>query len=82
MSSQDFINHTDSKLLNVGGSGAHLVLDERQEGRDDQGAAALQQGRQLVAEGLAATGRHEAHHISALHGGIYHLLLLRPASGG
>src|SRR5438132_10704010 len=38
----------------------HLVFHQRNEGRDDQGTAVLQQGRQLVAERLPTTSRHHS----------------------
>lgn len=47
-----------------------LILDEGEEGADNQGQPILDQGRHLVAEALASTRWHEAKHISALQGGI------------
>jgi len=57
----------------------YLVLDEGQERGDDKCTTGFQHGRQLVAEALASSRGHEAEHVSTLHGGIYHLLLLLPA---
>ena len=43
----------------VGVQGVHLVLHQGDQGRDDQSEAVKDQGRQLVAEGLAAAGGHK-----------------------
>ena len=43
----------------VGVQPVHLVLHEGDQGRDDQGEAVKNQGRQLVAEGLATAGGHK-----------------------
>jgi hypothetical protein len=59
---------------------AHLVLDEREQGRDDQREArCVDEGGQLVAEALAAPAGHEAEHVPALQRGVDDLPLQRPA---
>lgn len=56
----------------------YLVLYEGQQRANNQGAATAEQSWQLVAEAFATAGRHEAQHVSALHGGVDHLPLLWP----
>jgi hypothetical protein len=52
----------DAKL----GQGIDLVLHERDERRDDNGAARSEQGGNLVAQTLAAAGRHEDECVAAV----------------
>jgi hypothetical protein len=47
------------------GQGVDLVLHQRDQRRDDDGAAGAEQGGNLVAEALAAAGRHQDQGIAA-----------------
>ena len=49
----------------VGVQGVHLVLHQGDQRRDDQRDAAKDEGRQLVAEGLAAAGGHQRQAVAA-----------------
>ena len=53
----------------------HLVLHQRDQGRDDDRRAMPRQRRQLVAERLAGTGRHDRQRMLAANGAFHHLLL-------
>ena len=55
----------------------HLVLHERDQGRDDQRRARQQEGRELIADRLARTGRHDGEHVAALEDRPDDLLLPR-----
>ena len=55
--------------------GGHLVLHEGDERRDDHGDALQHQGRNLVAKGLPAAGRHDGQHVSAGQDGVDECLL-------
>ena len=57
-----------------------LVLHERDQGRDDHGHAISQQGRDLVAERLAAPRGHEHEGVAAFGHMLDHLRLV-PAEG-
>ncbi len=48
-----------------GGQGIHLVLHERDERRDDDARAGANEGGDLVAQRLAAAGRHEHESVAA-----------------
>ena len=61
--------------------GLHLVAHERDEGRDDHRGALHAQGRDLVAQGLPASGGHEHEPVAPVH----HVVddpLLEPAERG
>ena len=58
-----------------------LVAHQCDQGRDHDAAAVAQQGRQLVAQRLAAAGRHQDQAIAAI-GDMADDLLLRAAKGG
>ena len=53
---------TDAKL----DQRIHLILHQRNQRRNDDGAAWAEQGRNLVAEAFAATGRHQDEGVTAL----------------
>jgi hypothetical protein len=56
----------------------HLILHQRDQRRDHDHDAGPQQRRQLVAQGLAATGRHHRQQIAAGEGVEHHRLLTGP----
>ncbi len=60
--------------------GVDLVLHQGDQRADDQGQAGQEEGRQLVAEALAAAGRHDAEHIPPAQDVLDHLALARPES--
>ena len=60
------------------GQGAHLVLHQGDERRDDHAGAGAHQGRDLVAERLAAAGRHEHERVAAAGQVVDDLLLAAP----
>lgn len=68
-----------------GGGAAYLVIHERQQGRDDERKAGAapgeQQGRQLVAQGLACTGgqHQQGGHTWEGEGSAPSLLAFRPS---
>jgi hypothetical protein len=47
------------------GQGIDLILHQRDQRRDDDGAAGAEQGGNLVAEALAAAGRHQDQGVAA-----------------
>ena len=55
-----------------------LVLHERDERRNDEGHAGLDQGRQLEADRLACTGRHDGQAVPAVEKGLDDLMLAGP----
>eukprot|EP00975_Prorocentrum_lima_P041962 8821726-Prorocentrum_lima.AAC.1 len=55
--------------------GVDLVLDERDQGREDNRQSRAAPGRELVAQGLASAGWHEDEAVPALHGESYDRLL-------
>ncbi len=59
-----------------GGQRVHLVLHQRDEGRDDDARAFSDQRRDLVAERLAAAGRHQHEGVAAADDLLDDLLLL------
>ena len=61
-------------------TGTHLILDQRQQWANDKRAASRKQGWQLVAQTLAASRGHQTQHVTALHGRIDYLTLLRPVN--
>ena len=67
-------------LSTIRSTGAHLILDQRQQRADDERAASGKQGWQLVAQTLASSRRHQTQDVTALHGRIDHLTLLRPVN--
>lgn len=56
----------------------HLVLHERNEGRNDQGVTRQQQGRHLEADGLAAACRQNGQNFPPRQDGADDLLLAGP----
>lgn len=50
----------------------NLILNERNEGRDDDGQPRGQKSRQLVREGFPAPGGHDTDDISPVHTSIAH----------
>ena len=56
----------------------HLVMHQRDEGRDHDGEALTQEGRQLIAQRLAAAGRHDGEHVLAVQHGAHDLFLAGP----
>jgi hypothetical protein len=63
------------------GQRVDLVLHQRDQRRDDDGAAGAEQGGNLVAEALAAAGRHQHQRIAAA-GDVVDDFGLRAAEGG
>jgi len=59
----------------------HLVLHQRDQRRDDDAGAVAQQRRNLIAQRLAAAGRHQ-HQAVAARSHVGDDVLLRPAEGG
>ena len=57
------------------GAARDLVAHQRDQRRDDEGHAAAQQRRELVAERLAAAGRHDREDVLPRHHGPHDLLL-------
>jgi hypothetical protein len=55
----------------------HLILHERDEWRDDQGQPRQNGCRQLIAERLALSGRHDRHRIAPSQHRTNNLLLAR-----
>ena len=55
----------------------HLVVHQRDQRRDDDGQAIREDGRQLVAERLAAAGGHQHQRIAAIQDMLNRLPLLR-----
>ena len=45
--------------------GVDLILHERNQRRDDEPGAGADEGWNLIAEGLAAAGRHQGEHVAA-----------------
>jgi hypothetical protein len=60
--------------------GLHLIVHQRDERRHDDGGAGPNQGRHLIAQGLAATRGHQHQGIAARRH-VFHDLLLMPAKG-
>ena len=58
-----------------GGQGAHLVAHQRDQRGDDESDAGARQRRELVAERLAAAGRHDGEDVAAGFDGGDDLLL-------
>ena len=64
----------DPSLLQTG----HLILHQRNKGRNDQGQARQDRRRQLITERLALPGRHDRHGIAPSQHGANDLGLARP----
>lgn len=60
---------------------AHLVLHQGHQGRDHQNQPFTHHGRQLVAEGLPATGGQDRQAVLAGQQGLDHRPLTRPERG-
>ena len=60
------------------GEAIHLVLHQGDERRDDDRQAVADDGRRLVAERLAAAGRHDDERIAAGEHRMHRLVLQRP----
>ncbi len=56
----------------------HLVLHQGDQRTDDDRGAVAQQGRDLVAQRLAAAGGHHDERVAAVHDAAHDLLLLAP----
>ena len=56
----------------------HLILHERDQGADHDRRAGAQQGGDLVAQRLAAAGRHDHERVAAPHHAAHDRLLLTP----
>ena len=66
----------DVGIIRMAPDGIDLVLHEGDERAHHDRRSLLNEGRQLVAEGLASTGRHDHEDVLAVHQAVDHLLLL------
>ena len=64
-----------------GHKGIHLVLHQGNQRADHQAYALPAQGGKLVAQGLAAPGRHHHQNVAPLHDGSHHTVLPLPQPG-
>ena len=66
----------DVRVVGVAPDGVHLVLHQGDERADDNGRALLEQGRKLVAQGLATPGGHDDEDVAPFHQARHDFLLL------
>ena len=65
----------DVRIVRMAADGVHLVLHQSDERAHHDGTSFLHQGRQLIAQRLAASGGHDDEHMLARHQTVDHLLL-------
>ena len=66
----------DVRVVGMAPDGVHLVLHQSDERAHHDRRSLLNEGRQLVAEGLASTRRHDHEDVLAVHQAVDHLFLL------